>query len=1106
MAFCPPERCREMLRKQELAILFRPSKLIQFNYSRKRELKMKSTKFLKRTLASLLAVLLLAGCFSLSVFAINAGFAGADGVIVTYENGVATILFSSEKLAAMISQKKVTLDDLKSFFPDELYEAFKDKGIPGVLMCESFSNVFKIDELLELIPEEIIDEVFTKEAVEAVADPEEVFESLTEDQMIELYEIITGEEFNAQNINWEVFNDIQLNGSDLIKILSKAVETGAIDEQNVEMSQEDLEELFRQALYKVFTYTDDLTINDESVWVNYKVDDSLLEKVLLENLPTKDDLTDPEEYEELVVLDVVFDIDDTISQDDVEFRIVIGAFGDADISKLADYFSYDSTTGISAKLPFRASQYLALLQSEDLDADTKAEILDFFSTPIVDVVATIEDYDVDTICAIFDAIFGGNDVQSLADFSDSKVSRIYDLIISMLKSLPESVQEKSLLDQYDEENNEFSATYKFGTLLNKLLNKVADKIGGNQNIIEEFFTFNSGNAASTAITVSNEDTDIARVTFVVSGSENFEYTTFLPAGYTVEALGAIYEDLDHDFVDEDDNAVTEFTGENITVYYTDQYCVIFQDEDGNEVETVYYLAGDTEIDEPEIPEKAGYAIVGWSEYELGSEPVIIVTPVYDFLYTIVFLDEDGNEVATVYYVESDTEIEEPEIPEIDGYYAIGWSEYELCEADVLYIYPVYQIYYKVVFLDEDGDEVETVYYRLDDTEIEEPDVPGKDGYYGGWAEYELGVEEFTYVSPVYEKIPYIDYGYYAVIFYEIRGEEVVTIDVVRYRPGARSIVEPPVPSKPGYTGTWAPYNLNEAIVVSTIPVYTQNETYTVVFVDEAGKEVARVDYLVGVTSITEPAVPAKTGYIGAWESYELGVEKTITVKPVYTVDPSTTTESSVTETTEKITTEETSTSETTEKTTTEGTTTVETTEKVTTEKVTTEETTSKVEETTTSDSGEGNKGDLTWLWILLAIILLLVIIILILVFKRKKDDDNNDENKEDKPEETSSEGDAAESKADDAAVGAAAGAAAAGAAEGSSEEAPAEEASAEEAPAEEAPAEEAPAEEAPAEEAPAEEAPAEEAPAEEAPAEEAPAEEASAEEAPAEGEDDTKKE
>jgi tRNA-specific 2-thiouridylase len=34
------------------------------------------------------------------------------------------------------------------------------------------------------------------------------------------------------------------------------------------------------------------------------------------------------------------------------------------------------------------------------------------------------------------------------------------------------------------------------------------------------------------------------------------------------------------------------------------------------------------------------------------------------------------------------------------------------------------------------------------------------------------------------------------------------------------------------------------------------------FVDENGKEVSRVDYLVGVTSIEEPAVPAKSGFTG----------------------------------------------------------------------------------------------------------------------------------------------------------------------------------------------------------------------------------------------------
>ncbi|MBQ9552132.1 MAG: Ig-like domain repeat protein, partial [Clostridia bacterium] len=58
------------------------------------------------------------------------------------------------------------------------------------------------------------------------------------------------------------------------------------------------------------------------------------------------------------------------------------------------------------------------------------------------------------------------------------------------------------------------------------------------------------------------------------------------------------------------------------------------------------------------------------------------------------------------------------------------------------------------------------------------------------------------------------------------------------------------------------------------------ETHTAVFMAD-GKEVARVPYTIDTKSITEPAVPVKGGYTGAWPKYELkagGVE----INAVYT--------------------------------------------------------------------------------------------------------------------------------------------------------------------------------------------------------------------------------
>ena len=61
---------------------------------------------------------------------------------------------------------------------------------------------------------------------------------------------------------------------------------------------------------------------------------------------------------------------------------------------------------------------------------------------------------------------------------------------------------------------------------------------------------------------------------------------------------------------------------------------------------------------------------------------------------------------------------------------------------------------------------------------------------------------------------------------------------------------------------------------------TDTKTYTVTFVAE-GVTVDVVEYKAGDTSVTEPAVPAKIGYYGAWESYTLNGSN-LTVNAVYT--------------------------------------------------------------------------------------------------------------------------------------------------------------------------------------------------------------------------------
>ncbi|MBR0112775.1 MAG: hypothetical protein IJM02_03420 [Clostridia bacterium] len=103
---------------------------------------------------------------------------------------------------------------------------------------------------------------------------------------------------------------------------------------------------------------------------------------------------------------------------------------------------------------------------------------------------------------------------------------------------------------------------------------------------------------------------------------------------------------------------------------------------------------------------------------------------------------------------------------------------------------------------------------------------------------------------------------------------------------------------PGYTGEtpqkekdewftyefdkWTPdiaaANENATYTASFTPVPIE---YTATFVDENGNVIGTTTYTVNTEKLDEPEVPAKEGYEGAWEEYELGAGN-ITIKPVYT--------------------------------------------------------------------------------------------------------------------------------------------------------------------------------------------------------------------------------
>ncbi len=104
------------------------------------------------------------------------------------------------------------------------------------------------------------------------------------------------------------------------------------------------------------------------------------------------------------------------------------------------------------------------------------------------------------------------------------------------------------------------------------------------------------------------------------------------------------------------------------------------------------------------------------------------------------------------------------------------------------------------------------------------------------------------------------------------------IAAIKFYPNTTSISEPAIPQKQGYTAKWETYTLNGQDV--TINAIYTPVVYTATFI-AGGKTVASVPYTVETKTITEPAVPAKEGFSGSWQSYKLAIGG-VTINAVYT--------------------------------------------------------------------------------------------------------------------------------------------------------------------------------------------------------------------------------
>ena len=305
-------------------------------------------------------------------------------------------------------------------------------------------------------------------------------------------------------------------------------------------------------------------------------------------------------------------------------------------------------------------------------------------------------------------------------------------------------------------------------------------------------------------------------------------------------------------------------------YATAEYKAKFV-ADGKTVATVRYMADTTSIQEPDVPEKEGYT-GAWKPYSLLVGGVTVETVYTPVTYTATFV-ADGETVGTAEYTVQTTSIKdkEPAVPYKEGFLG-SWKPYTLAIGGITVEAQYEVIGYTAEFYADDV-LIGTVNYNAETTGIkdQEPTVPAKDGYTGAWEPYTLDIGGVR-VDAVYTPIEYT-------ATFVADGE---TAGTVKYTVETASIKdkEPAVPNKEGFLGSWKPYTL--AIGGVTVEAQYTAIEYAAKFVAD-GRTVGTVKYTVETTSIKdqEPTVPAKDGYTGAWAPYTLSVGG-ITVQAQYT--------------------------------------------------------------------------------------------------------------------------------------------------------------------------------------------------------------------------------
>ena len=371
----------------------------------------------------------------------------------------------------------------------------------------------------------------------------------------------------------------------------------------------------------------------------------------------------------------------------------------------------------------------------------------------------------------------------------------------------------------------------------------------------------------------------------------------------VMAISCVQQDPESDVTPPESESIVESETQSTPAQ---TFAITFVDYDDTLISSAQYELGATVV-APENPvreadETYSYEFAGWDSAVVAVDGEktykATYTPTY-IEYTVKFVDEEGNEIASATYHYGDV-VEAPAFPVVTpdavGYDEYSWdAEIVMVTANATYtrIKKFVYIDYTVTFLDGNGDLISEATYHYGD-EVAEPAAPAKEPdetytyEFAGWDNAVVAVDGNATYTATYTPT-YIEY---TVKFVDEEGNEIAS---ATYHYGD-TVVAPAFPVVTPDAVGYDEYSWDaEIVMVTANATYTRIKKfvyidYTVTFLDENGYLISEATYHYG-DAVEEPEAPAKdadetyTYEFAGWDNPVVAVDGnatyTATYNPVY---------------------------------------------------------------------------------------------------------------------------------------------------------------------------------------------------------------------------------